>query len=138
MVLPPSTWREIQGRASTLGIAVELLGGRLRAPYAPCGLEAPAVLARRVPDPMHRLNDRAGDGQGVVEYGLILALHRPPSPRSSWGCSAGRWPMSCRLIGDAIDRLDRRLIDGSAQWCQNWDAPPRTIIPVVLRRTRPF
>ena len=32
VALPPSTWREIQGRAATLGVAAELLGRGRRAP----------------------------------------------------------------------------------------------------------
>ena len=72
VVLPPSTWREIQGRAATLGIAAGPVGGRRRAP------------ARGRPPARRRPGDR-GDrgvrpgvtrraGQGLVEYGLILAL----------------------------------------------------------------
>ena len=44
VVLPPSTWREIQGRASTLGLIAELSGEgsvvRVVADLAPAGAPA--------------------------------------------------------------------------------------------------
>ena len=73
VALPPSTWREIQGRAATLGIAAELsadgaelsLDGR---PAADPGRSRPDV------PPARRPGVTRPAGQGLVEYGLILAL----------------------------------------------------------------
>jgi two-component system sensor histidine kinase DegS len=61
VVLPPSAWREIQGRAASTGVTAELLadGGELR-------------LVAEIPPPETEIN--AAVGQGIVEYGLILAL----------------------------------------------------------------
>ena len=70
VVLPPSTWREIQGRAATLGIARRAVGRGRRS------LRLVADAARR-PAPTRRGGDDVGarrGGQGLVEYGLILAL----------------------------------------------------------------
>jgi Flp pilus assembly pilin Flp len=61
VVLPPSAWREIQGRAASIGVTAELLadGGELHlvAEILPLETEVNATA-----------------GQGIVEYGLILAL----------------------------------------------------------------
>ena len=61
VVLPPSAWREIQGRAASIGVTAELLadGGELH-------------LVAEIP-PLEAGVGASG-GQGVVEYGLILAL----------------------------------------------------------------
>jgi Flp pilus assembly pilin Flp len=59
--LSPSAWREIQGRAATLGIRAELLSDgtevRLVAELGPADAES-----------------ESRTGQGIVEYGLILGL----------------------------------------------------------------
>ena len=72
VVLPPSTWREIQGRAATLGIAAELSADGAELPP---GGRAPAARGR---GDRTRAGGRPGvtrsAGQGLVEYGLILAL----------------------------------------------------------------
>lgn len=61
VVLPPSAWREIQGRAASIGVTAELLadGGEL-------------YLVAEIPPLEAEIN--VAVGQGIVEYGLILAL----------------------------------------------------------------
>jgi two-component system, NarL family, sensor histidine kinase DegS len=58
VVLPPTTWREIQGRAASVGVTAELLadGGEIR-----LVVDIPAIPAPSA-------------GQGLVEYGLIMSL----------------------------------------------------------------
>ncbi len=67
VVMPPSTWREIQDRASTLGLVADLSseGAELHlvGDLPPVGAPTAEVW------PMGRAS-----GQGLVEYGLILAL----------------------------------------------------------------
>ncbi|CAN5604534.1 hypothetical protein BH20CHL7_BH20CHL7_13790 [soil metagenome] len=58
VVLQPTTWREIQGRAASVGVTAELLadGGEVR-----LVVDIPAIPAPSA-------------GQGLVEYGLITSL----------------------------------------------------------------
>ncbi len=66
VALPATAWREIQQRAATVGIAAELMAGgaELR-----IGVDLPPT------SPPDRALAMSGErGQGLVEYGLILAL----------------------------------------------------------------
>ena len=111
VVLPPSTWREIQGRAATLGLAAELSadGAELRL-VATC---------RRAGRRRRRDRDAAATaaaGQGLVEYGLILALTDRRSRcviLGVFGGTAGRRPGRHRRRDRRRDRrLTRRSRSG--------------------------
>ena len=76
VVLPPSTWREIQGRAATPGHARRAVGRRRRAApgRGPAGRDRPGRPPTSRDPRMASAMARRERGQGLVEYGLILAL----------------------------------------------------------------
>jgi Flp pilus assembly pilin Flp len=67
VVLPPATWREIQERAASVG--VDRRAERRRRPPPAIGRSGPGSRRRR-----QRVVTMGRAGQGLVEYGLILAF----------------------------------------------------------------
>ena len=67
-MLPPTTWREIQDRAASVGVEAELRadGGHLHLVTELPALDSAASRRRR-----DRVRARV---KGLVEYGLILAI----------------------------------------------------------------
>ena len=123
VVLPPSTWREIQGRAASIGVAAELLGRRRRAALWSPSCPPIGRPARRPIGVM--IGGRRG--QGLVEYGLILGpdrrCSRPSDPRAS---SAGRWRTSSARSATRSTR--RPAADRRSQAARRVRHRPGTIV----------
>ena len=100
VVLPPSTWREIQSRAATLGMVAELSadGAELRlVAEMPAGA-GPAVQGLGVSG--RRASERPGPGRVRADPGP----DERRSPRSSSASSAGPWRTSSASSGTPSTR----------------------------------
>ena len=104
--LPPTAWREIQGRAATIGVTAELLGEGV----------ASSSSSRQLPAAAERLTcaTARGPGQGLVEYGLILALTTIFTV-IILGLFGGTVADVLAAIGAAIDARGRQLTHARGQ-----------------------